>query len=293
MKNVALILVLALCYSGCQKEELITPPESTPDQVELRASIVKGTHIYTLFYEGFLWRYTLDVPLNYNSSKTYPVLLVLNGKSAKVSRLVKDMHSYINTRQYIGVYPEPKDVEGWNLGLFHTDPLEDVRFMQALIADLETTGKINSNKIYAMGISNGGCMAHYLALKTGIFAAIAPIAGSMYNGIETANVTPVSVLQIHGKLDRSVPYNGGTTHGFNFYSAPNSVKFWALKNGCDIPPALDTTIPGAEVFSYNGCDNGQETILFSAAACGHDIYSSFRNINLKNYIFDFFDRHSK
>lgn len=293
MKNYIVFLILVLSFSGCQKEEQLVLPENTPVQYSERATFIKGIKQYTMTFEGTVWKYTLDVPLNYSSTKSYPLLFGFKGKKGTPARLAKDMDPYINSRQFIGVYPEPKDPEGWNLGLFHTDPLEDVRFIQALANDLVATGNIKADRIYGMGISNGGSMVHYLALKTNIFAAITPIAGSMYNGITTTNAPDVSVLQIHGMLDRSVPYNGGNAHGFNFYSAPNSVNFWALNNGCNATPVLNTSIPGAKVYNYIGCGPGLETILFSVPDSGHEVFASFKNINLTTYMFDFFDRHTK
>jgi polyhydroxybutyrate depolymerase len=291
MKITAFIFLAILLLSGCQKEEVL--PVILPQPSFLQTTMIKGITDYTMEFEGAIWKYSLDVPLNYNSRKSYPLVFILKGKRGTSARLITDFHNLINTRQYIAVYPESYDAAGWNLGTDPANPLGDVRFIQALTAELTASGHIKTNKIYGMGISNGGCMVHYLALRTNIFAAVAPVAGSMYEGISTSGAGPVSVMQVHGLQDLSVPYNGGFAHDFTFYSAPGSISFWALQNGCDAAPVISSSIPGALVHQYNGCDNGLETILFSVPTSGHDVLSSFSTIDLKSYIFDFFKRHQK
>lgn len=121
-----------------------------------------------------------------------------------------------------------------------------------------------------------------------IFAAISPLAGSLYEGIETTAIAPVSVLMIHGEQDNSVPYEGGYSHGYDFYTVEHTAQIWSNNNGCNEAPVLSTDIPGAEVYEYSGCDNNKDVILFSVPNSGHDVFSEFQSIDMFNYVFDFF-----
>jgi poly(3-hydroxybutyrate) depolymerase len=121
-----------------------------------------------------------------------------------------------------------------------------------------------------------------------IFAAISPVAGSLYEGIETTSIAPVSVLMIHGEQDNSVPYEGGYSHGYVFYSAQQTAQIWSINNGCNASPVISTDIPGAKVYDYSGCDNNKDVILFSVPNSGHDVFSEFQSIDMFNYVFDFF-----
>lgn len=289
MKVTLLYVVIALLFIGCQKEAL--QPEIRPSQSFLRTTLKKGITEYAMEYQGSVRKYTLNVPLNFNRRKTYPVVFVLKGKRGTTERLIEEMNTTINDRQYIGVYPETNDASGWNLGVYSDDPLEDVHFIEAILNAITASGNIKTSRVYCMGISSGGSMAHYLALKTSILAAICPIAGSLFEEVETADALPMNVLQIHGKTDDSVPYEGGFSHGYEFIAAQNSVGFWASAGGCDALPVADTSVPGAEIYHYNGCEAMREAILFAVPGLGHDVYEGFTGIDLNTYIFDFFDRH--
>jgi len=72
---------------------------------------------------------------------------------------------------------------------------------------------IDTNRVYATGFSNGAMMAYEIALrKSHIFAAVAPVEGSVhvsyYKTIEETNTTkPISILDIHGLQDTTIPSN--------------------------------------------------------------------------------------
>jgi polyhydroxybutyrate depolymerase len=291
MKKSLLFLAVLFVLTGCQKESILPETASTPQLIE-RVRLNKGITEYTVVFEGTTRKYTVNTPLNYNRRKSYPLVLVLKGKKGTTERLISSMSDLINTRQYIAVYAEPVSNEGWNVGANEVDQLADVRFIESVISTLTSSGSVKENKIYCLGFSYGGSMANYLALNTSIFAAISPVAGSLYEGIETTSIAPVSVLMIHGEQDNSVPYEGGYSHGYVFYSAQQTAQIWSINNGCNASPVLSTDIPGAEVYDYSGCDNNKDVILFSVPNSGHDVFSEFDGVDMFNYVFDFFGNHT-
>lgn len=290
MKKTIGLFALILAFGSCQKTDFA--PDMETVQAFTRFQLTKGITEYSVDFEGNNRKYTINVPLNYQRRKTYPLVLVLKGKKGTAERLVESMNSLVNQQQYIAVYAEPITNAGWNIGVNEEDPQADVRFIESIIATLTSSGNIKTDKIYCLGFSYGASMAHYLALNTAVFAAIAPVSGSLYQGISTAAFSPVSVLQIHGEQDNSVPYNGGYSHGYVFYSVPATMSIWADNNGCNADPVLDTSIPGAEVYRYNSCGDGKEVILFNVPGSGHDVFSEFNSINLFSYVFDFFNSQS-
>lgn len=68
-------------------------------------------------------------------------------------------------------------------------------------------------------------MAHYLALTTSIFAAISPVAGSLYEGIETTSIAPTSVLMIHGELNNQFPMKGAQVMVMNSIPSNTQPRF--------------------------------------------------------------------
>src|SRR2546427_10128111 len=82
------------------------------------------------------------------------------------------------------------------------------RFIDAVIAAVERTHRIDHDRIYATGISQGAVMAHHLGCDlSSRFAAIASMEGALW-GRSCRPTQPVSVLQIHGTADTVVPYPG-------------------------------------------------------------------------------------
>ena len=79
--------------------------------------------------------------------------------------------------------------------------MDDVGFVDALLADLDTRVCVDTHRTYAMGISNGGYFAYRLACeRASRFAAVAPVSGP-------ENVSPctpgraVPVMHFHGTAD--------------------------------------------------------------------------------------------
>ena len=72
---------------------------------------------------------------------------------------------------------------------------------------------IAKDKVFATGFSNGAMMAYEIALrKSDVFAAVAPVEGSVhvsyFKTIEATNTTqPISILEIHGVDDTTIPSN--------------------------------------------------------------------------------------
>lgn len=71
------------------------------------------------------------------------------------------------------------------------DKVNDVAFISALLDKLESKYKINIDRVYATGMSNGAIMSYRLACELpDRFAAIAPVAGTLFVGCDST--TPVS-----------------------------------------------------------------------------------------------------
>ena len=99
---------------------------------------------------------------------------------------------------------------------------QDLQFVWDLLADVRKDYCIDSSRIYATGLSNGGGFVGTLACNDtvgGEFAAFAPASGAFYtdatgvdDGCKPArSVTPI--MEFHGGADNSVFYNGGEGEG--------------------------------------------------------------------------------
>lgn len=140
---------------------------------------------------------------------------------------------------------------------------DDVGYLLGVLDEVEAHYNVAPGRVFAVGHSNGGFMAHRLACEApDRFAAIASIAGVGFavSG-DCAATTPVSVLQIHGDADATVRYEGGADLG-SLFSAPMTtptypgavatVQHWASLAGCVLratagdPLDLEVDLEGAE-----------------------------------------------
>ncbi|HTQ37174.1 MAG TPA: PHB depolymerase family esterase, partial [Steroidobacteraceae bacterium] len=103
---------------------------------------------------------------------------------------------------------------GWNDCRADADnnpDTDDVAFAAGVTRRLVDAGRVDPQRIYVMGMSNGAFMSLRLALQMQPRpAAIASVAGAMAQQSECPDAPrAVSVLLIHGTADPLVPYGGG------------------------------------------------------------------------------------
>ncbi len=120
--------------------------------------------------------------------------------------------------------------------------VDDVAFLRHVVEDACDRGAIDSTRVYATGISNGGMMAYRLAAELPhLFAAIAPVAGALVCD-PPALVRAIPVIHFHGTQDEFVPYDGGrgarSLRRVDFPSVADSLSRWRM--ACGLTP-LDST----------------------------------------------------
>jgi polyhydroxybutyrate depolymerase len=75
----------------------------------------------------------------------------------------------------------------------------DLKFVDQLLADLQTRFRYDVRRVYAMGHSNGGAFTYLLWAERGpVFAAVAPSAAVLARGVE--KLTPKPVMHL-GRVD--------------------------------------------------------------------------------------------
>jgi polyhydroxybutyrate depolymerase len=192
-----------------------------------------------------------------------PVLLVLHGSlmdgpkmramlGASFERLARE-------RGAVVVYPT--GFEGhFNDGRLaasysaRTLNLDDVGFARAIVDALAAEHKIDRQRVYALGYSNGGAMVMRLAaeapdLVSGIIVVNAnvPTPDNMgWTLAEGAAAARVRAVLIEGTKDPINPYGGGRVTIFGFgdrgtvLSALESARWFARRGGLDAAPVLDS-----------------------------------------------------
>jgi polyhydroxybutyrate depolymerase len=222
-----------------------------------------------------------------------PLLVFLHGLGGSGAEAVANpsLRAVAEQGRMVMVAPDGAlDREGrrfWNAGPaccnLDGKAVNDVARLEALIAHWLERPEIDPARVYVVGFSNGGFMAHRLAcFMDDRLAAVVSIGGAGRGRDEPcAPVSPIAVLEVHGDADPVVRYDGGRIFNDRALdphpSAPQTFHDWAGRLGCNGAPKLTTAdldprLPGAEtrIESYADCPGGS-TELWTVHGGGHQV----------------------
>ena len=160
---------------------------------------------------------------------------------------------------------------GWTIG----STVDDVDFIDTIIKLVSQKYNLNQDRIYSTGMSNGGFMSYHLACNlSSKIAAIASVTGSMSKETyEDCNPThSTSILQVHGTIDATVPFEGNSALGMR--SINDVMDYWKLYDACGIEPiSIVTDYFDIEISvqhdTYLNCLNDVQVELYKIEGMGH------------------------
>ena len=197
--------------------------------------------------QGYERSYTIVLPSNYNQLQKYPAIIALHGGGGSGQQCEKSyaLTNWANKNGYIMVYPDGVKKKGliklrtWNAGTCCGNASEnnvnDVEFISLIIDDLVKNYFSDSEKIFVVGMSNGGMMAYKLACEIpNKIRGIAVVSGTMVTNKVYNNLIPVPILHIHSINDKRVPVKGGKgVFDYYFPSVDSVLSIWKKINKCD------------------------------------------------------------
>lgn len=253
------------------------------------------TVVKNFVFEGINRSYRLYIPASYVQGINAPLVFNLHGYGSNniEQELYADFRPIADTAGFLLVHPNGtpdfNNTMHWNT--FGTSTVNDVGFLSALIDTIASTYSVDLERVYSTGMSNGGFMSFALACSLAPrIAAVASVTGTITNVNLNSCIPsrPVPVMQIHGTLDATVPYNG------NFFFAPvqSVLNFWISHNACNPQPAI-IPIPDidpndgstAELIVYSGGNNGSEVQHYKITGGGHSWPGAPINLNSTNMDF--------
>jgi polyhydroxybutyrate depolymerase len=193
--------------------------------------------------------YHVYLPSAYDENaddSSLPLVMALHGRPGTGTdmAIITQMHVVAEAHNFIIVYPDGLQ-QGWNyvrdIGLYEfAGTHDDSRFLQDLVETLGEQYRIDKERVYATGFSNGGFMTQRLACEAReTFAAYAVVGATGFWGLPELceGVAPAPILLMHGTHDRSVPWQGTLENvaGSDVYinaSIPQTLTFWGAHNGC-------------------------------------------------------------
>lgn len=166
--------------------------------------------------KGDTLRYRLLKPMDYDSTKKYPIVLSLHGSSGCGTDNVKQVAAAVTPKLLSGTinrtkFPAfiyvPQCPRQYNWGGITGQQAIDSLVLEGMIA-LEKKFSIDINRRYITGISLGGYGTwHLIATRPELFAAAIPICGGG-NPASGQNMVGVPIWAFHGAKDKNVPVSG-------------------------------------------------------------------------------------
>lgn len=243
--------------------------------------------------------YTVVVPDAYGEGDPIPVVMNLHGGSGSRKTTIREscpdgdatnpacMHNALaENERFAVVYPNghpgwgpAANLRTWNAGggegpwratgkgAVEAD-VDDTQYIRDLLDDLEGRLSVDTQRVYAMGLSNGAAMTHRLACTLSErLAAVAPVGGAM-QWTTTSTCEPdraVPMLYVHSESDPCWVYEGGPSEcpigqgTLEHVSVARTLDEWASLHGCVGEP-LEEALPDndgdgqvTKRLSYEGC----------------------------------------
>ena len=216
---------------------------------------------------------------------SYPIVFFLHGNGGNADRWINPNLEYVDHHEFIGIYPQGFK-NSWNLGQEKSNA-NDIEFFNLIMQQILSYSNIDLDKIFAVGTSNGSGMVNELAINTSFFKGIAPIASQLsINQIKNKDISPLSIYQVCGSDDETIPYKGGISRvGHTFMSANESIMEWVKLINCNEEYAL-SIVESDSLFTFTNCKEKNQVVHRRVEGGNHNL--SGRGRFIINDIWNFF-----
>jgi polyhydroxybutyrate depolymerase len=305
-----------------------------------------NTYFETINVGGLTREYIIHLPdgFDVNTSTGLSLVLILHGNFVDAETTMEDtnFNKKADEEGFIVVYPQgyrrPRliggyEPYGWNDSRGTTKAstrkvnrkiIDDIDFINKLISELCSyyNNNIDTDSIYAAGISNGGFMVQDLSIELSHrFAATATVIASLPANQDFTPTSKMGIVLFAGVDDPITIYEGGKMGGTQWggvggkiLSIDETVEKWAEYNGCDLygvkedPLDNKNTSDGTTVIKkqYKNCGDF-DVVLYQILGGGHGypggtqyqgalrerLGNVCQDINATDEIWEFFEDHSK
>ncbi|WP_449139869.1 sialate O-acetylesterase [Segatella sp.] len=233
------------------------------------------------------------VPKNVEKSPALVISLHGMNQDPEYQQKQTQWNAMADTEGFIVTYPLG------NNRMWDTSGMGDVKFVEAIMKDMELKHNVDKNRIYLSGFSMGSWLGYHCLETLGDkIAAFGPVSGVDIGKQPKAN-RKVSIMHIHGTGDDVFKYTGDPSHMAGGYpSIEEYVKKWAAYEGCDANnPQVVRPYPSSRKTAnatrtiYNNVNNDVEVNLISIDGQGHWHSNEPNGVNSTQELWNFFKRH--
>jgi polyhydroxybutyrate depolymerase len=285
-----------------QQEQDSAPAQASAQKRDAQEEVQINDHTRT---------YVVHLPQGYDSQRHYPVVILLHGLDQDAAEMARLTHfnEFADRDSIIAVYPnavagrwivgggEPRPYRRgpyrrpgvWGPGYPPPGPRQgerregaprnqDMQFMHRMLERLDRHYSVDTTRIYAAGLGEGGFMAERMGCNmANRIAAIAVVAATMPRTLNCVPSRPLAALWMNGTDDPIVHYDGGRYKDgmLHLLSAEDSAKEWARLNHCSEKPsesklpALQKGEKDTKVYLFDGCSENAQVALYAVKNGGH------------------------
>jgi polyhydroxybutyrate depolymerase len=228
----------------------------------------------TLRVDGRDRSYLLEPALTVPAGKKAALVAVLHQEGGTPEGVAKE--TALQELRRAGatlVYPAGVD-RSWDAGKCCGVPsrqgVDDVRFLDAVLADAAKQTAVDTAHEALVGYSSGGMLTyHYVCTRPGRLAVAVVVSGSLESQCD-AGITVPDVLTLHGKADGTIGLNRPifiSQLGLAPRPAASTLGILTSSAGCE--KSVTRQVYGAEVRRWEGCRGGTvEALLIPHAGHG-------------------------
>jgi len=302
MRVISAAVVLSLVSATATALESVAAAETAASATTSHPVLTPMSHSYhfDLTFDGRQRDYWIHVPPAAATGEPLPMVINMAGatQNGQIEEGLSLMDPNADQNGYLAVYPDGTRISkvltpdpvaqqaqyGWNAGeccgLPVTRKINDVGFLEKVIADVAARTPVNLRRVYMTGISNGGMMAYAMAAEASTHvAAIASVSGQ----VEIPVIHPtraVPTMEFHSINDPIAKFNGvPNKNPLLVLSVMQGIRQWVKADGCSSTPHVGTTIVGAPgsisagqtatQITYGHCHDGVKVVLWRFTGSGH------------------------
>jgi len=269
-------------------------PGATPTPTPEPARAAPGTRLQALDWAGKQRTYIVHAAPNYAPNRPMPLVIAMHGAGdpAETMQLMTGFDAKADREGFIVVYPNGINRQMNALDCCGAE--DDIGFLKALIEHMKQLWRVDPDRLYATGISNGAAMSFRLAVELpGTLAAIAPVSGG-FTGPLAANpaykpTAPVSVITFVGSADRQ--------RGAFYQGLSNWQGRLRCPEGRDVPDPTNSSTTRATTKCADGSDVVSYTVYMGHSWPGGDpgagLSAPTAAVNATDLIGTFFKAHPR
>lgn len=302
-----------------------TPVETKPPVETWVEGLAPGFTSHTLYHEGRQRQFLAYRPPLLKVGQPAPLLVALHGGGGTPENIleVSGFNQLADRHGFVVVYPAGSGSTPtrlfWNILLSGTyasaNQVDDIGYLARVLDHVTGMTRIDSNRVYFAGFSQGGMMCFRLAcdpVMSGRIAAIATVGATMTVAPSECHAShPVPAITFHGKKDPFSNYAGGIAEKAprnDLVARPGfdeSIRYWVKRWGLPETPSASGHSGTAHMQQFGPDAQGYEVVSWTFEDGGHTWPGSNANLpewmmGKVNYdvdasalIWDFFMRHPR